>query len=98
MPIVRFKTRRGIVRFTTKAKPWRRTPAQARRLELKVLRDFPLKRRNPTVCFRTKSGKKITFKARKTASPARASCRTKSRKGSWPKGKVPKHLKKYLFR
>lgn len=47
----------------------------------------------PLVCFRTASGKKISFKARKTA----AKC-PKKRKGTWPKGKVSKHLKKYLFR
>lgn len=52
----------------------------------------------PIVCFRTASGKKITFKARKTSSPAKGRCRPTKRKGTWPKGKVPKHLKKYLFR
>jgi hypothetical protein len=56
-----------------------------------------------TIRFKAK-GKWVTFGA-KTASKGagkRAAVSTRKasakRKGTWPKGKVPKHLKKYLFR
>lgn len=44
-----------------------------------------------TVRFKTRDGW-IQFKARKTSgNPVR-------RSGSWPKGKTPAHLKKFLFK
>jgi hypothetical protein len=54
----------------------------------------------PTISFKA-HGKTVRFqtKSRKTrAAPAKAKARSGKRKGTWPKGKVPKHLKKYLFR
>lgn len=51
------------------------------------------------VRFKAK-GKWVTFGAKKASKGAgkRKATSTRKRKGTWPKGKVPKHLKKYLFR
>ena len=49
------------------------------------------------VHFKAK-GKWVSFGAKSAPKAAGKRKASSTRKGTWPKGKVPKHLKKYLFR
>lgn len=52
-----------------------------------------------TISFKTRHGR-VSFKTktRRAGKTAKRSSKPRARRGSWPKGKTPAHLKKFLFR